>query len=95
MHTLVADFEIAEVANRAGTHPESNSAFGVALLQVVDDQRRLLRSMDKQACLVTPYLNLHLCPFAGYEVHVGFVLSANSLRKSCHGNPGTDTYWAE
>src|SRR5215213_5856549 len=51
------DSQISEVCNCSGPNPQRNRPFALPLLEIIDQQRRLLYAVHIQSCLFTTHFN--------------------------------------
>lgn len=72
----------------AGTDPEGDGAFALAVLQVIYDQGGLPGIVDVESGAGAVHFDFHFGPFGGDEVHVGFVLHGELPAETVPGPVG-------
>src|SRR6185295_8505401 len=73
------DAQISEVCECSRSNPQGNGSFALPLLEIVDEERRLLDAIHIQPCLVTAHFNLHPGPFRRDQVDISLVLLGKFL----------------
>src|SRR5689334_11204355 len=80
--TSRGDLEAGEVSLGARSDPECDAAFGIAQFEVVDDQARLVGSVDVEARFGSIDDDLVTGPDAGLEIHIGLVFLGRFLAEA-------------
>jgi hypothetical protein len=71
---LRRDPQIRKVRDGSGADPECDGSLGVAVLEIVDQQRRLSGIVDEEARPGPLHVDLYPGPLARHQIDIGLVL---------------------